>query len=478
MNIFKKFLQRSSSLQYSSIPFKAPRLPNRRLVSSIATMAAASQVHLSPEHAGIFQVPEISKESTQLGSELLQENHDKHHMLFNTEGFHNHIAHHLLTIYALGATTAELQQAFDDHVPYQRSHFPVDDAILADMSDPSKFTEYLGQEKYFNDYMRFFESRFERDGWQNVVNEYLFSGTEVAEELLVRMFAGFLHPLIHLGFGVEFQQPAIIAEALAQAAIHDNWVKKFLVGAEEAAKTSHGQGKSMVELIHEIRANKKLVDSPHWEDPNKVRDGIFKRAPDEMIALASQWTVKPEDLEKKTAEMINADAWFTGAAQRPDKEVKFDFFYMHCMNCSIFFSGFLQQEWMTRESKVRLLEWKGRMDLALYVSRGSAELLTDEITGYKAKHPKEGWEEIFRRVDAMSDDGHASKLVRAIKNGEEACKNYEGDGGEAFPIKGPMWLNLGHMAIDSVDDTGERPKWARNVGFAQAWDKMAARARL
>ena len=28
--------------------------------------------------------------------------------------------------------------------------------------------------------------------------------------------------MIHLGFGIEFNQPAIIAEALAQAAVHDN----------------------------------------------------------------------------------------------------------------------------------------------------------------------------------------------------------------------------------------------------------------
>ena len=30
---------------------------------------------------------------------------------------------------------------------------------------------------------------------------------------------GFLHPIIHLGFGIEFNQPAIIAEALAQYVI-------------------------------------------------------------------------------------------------------------------------------------------------------------------------------------------------------------------------------------------------------------------
>ena len=70
-------------------------------------------------------------------------------------------------------------------------------------------------------------------------------------------FAGFLHPLIHLGFGVEFQQPAIVAEALAQAAVHDNWIGPFLHGAEEAA-ASIDESKGLVQLLNEIRADKKL----------------------------------------------------------------------------------------------------------------------------------------------------------------------------------------------------------------------------
>ena len=32
--------------------------------------------------------------------------------------------------------------------------------------------------------------------------------------------------MIHLGFRVEFNQPEIIAEALAQVAVHDSWIGK------------------------------------------------------------------------------------------------------------------------------------------------------------------------------------------------------------------------------------------------------------
>ena len=273
-----------------------------------------------------------------------------------------------------------------------------------------------------------------------------------------------MHPLIHLGFGIEFEQPAIIAEALAQAAIHDNWTAPFLFEAENiAASSKDGATNTLVELIHETRANEKIRFAPRYDDSNKIRDGIFARAGKEMANLAAKWRVTPDRLAEKTAEMINTTMYFAGAAQRPPKQVKFDFYYIHCTNCSTFFSAFLKQPWLSTENKVRLLEWKGRLDLALYASRGSPELLLDEITNYEPKRPEMGWEGIFERVDALEDDGHASKLIRALANGEVACKPHEAEGGDAFPIKGGMWLQLGHMAIDSVEAPGNN--WVRNTGF-------------
>jgi len=293
---------------------------------------------------------------------------------------------------------------------------------------------------------------------------------------VVDLHLGFYHPLIHLGFGVEFKQPAIIVEALAQAAVHDGWVAKFLHDAEQraAAQKTSTPSKSLVQLMAECRANDKLRKSPHWEDDNKVRDGIFVRAPDEMVQIAAQWRVEPDELEQKTAEMINAVAYFSGAAQSPPRQVKFDFFYMHCANCSLFFSVFLREPWLRVEDKCRLLEWKGRLDLALYVSRGSPTLLVEEVTNYQAKQPEHGWDGIIRRVDAIPDDGHASKLVRALANGERACQPFEaGVADDVFPIKGDMWLKLGHMAIDSVE--AGQPRWVRGTGFEQAWRDIPER---
>lgn len=56
------------------------------------------------------------------------------------------------------------------------------------------------------------------------------------------------------------------------------------------------------------------------------------RARDEMIDYASKWTVNKEggeeELEKKTVEMIQSSIYIAAGAQRPPKEVKFDFFFM------------------------------------------------------------------------------------------------------------------------------------------------------
>ena len=94
----------------------------------------------------------------------------------------------------------------------------------------------------------------------------------------------------------------------------------------------------------------------------------------------------------------------------------------------------------------------------------------DEITNYHLMHPS-GWEGIFDRVVTHEDDGHASKLIRALKHGEVVSKQWEEK--ESFKIKGSMWLNLGHMAIDSVEDSGAT--WVRSAGFDEAWVKFEDR---
>ncbi|OTA23541.1 hypothetical protein BTJ68_12650 [Hortaea werneckii EXF-2000] len=438
------------------------------------TMANASSIRLALGEWPQYYREGILQESANTASDLLQQNHQDHHIFFNQSGFHNHIAHHLLTIYALNAGPGEIQKAYNANVSYQRPPQPLDDNLLAQLHDPEKFNSCLGKERYYHDFLVFFQKEMSDLGWQNVVNKYLLAGDERADDLLARLFGGFLHPIIHLGFGVEFSQPAIVAEALAQAAVHDNYMGKFFSAAERAAESRRGEpSKTMVDLLDAIHDDKQLRDAPKWLDGNKLRDGIIYRAGDAMVQHTSQYHVRPDELELKTAEMINATAYYTAGAQREGKAIKWDFYYMHCVNCSIFYSAFLKADWISEANKCRLLEWKVWNDLAMYASRKCPDIRLDLVRNHQPTQPS-GWDPIQDRACAIEDDGHTSKLIRALAHGQNVCRKYEAR--DEFRVKHDDWLQMAHSVIDSVDVGDSR--WVRSAGFDEAWENVPARAQL
>jgi hypothetical protein len=211
----------------------------------------------------------------------------QHHIFINPEGFHNHIVHHLLTLYGLGASTFQIERAYKDNTNYQRPTGTLEERIVQDMSDPAQFKKYLGKEKYYKDFLVFFQTEMEKEGWEKTLQEYMFAGNELADDIFGRMHAGtstsstkplspsllivsgFLHPIIHLGFGVEFKQPAIICEALAQACIHDTWTSKYLFAVEDALNSNPSNSnktKTIPQLLTDIRADQKLSTAAHWND--------------------------------------------------------------------------------------------------------------------------------------------------------------------------------------------------------------------
>lgn len=130
-------------------------------------------------------------------------------------------------------------------------------------------------------------------------------------------------------YGVEWSQPAMVAMALAQTAVHSNDLGPFMLEAEQAAGSLSADMPPISSLYEAVRANTKLAGAAHMKDANKIRDGVLKRARDEMLELASRVRVKPGQLEEKTAEMYdNAVYIAASAAFHPPKIPKFDFFLM------------------------------------------------------------------------------------------------------------------------------------------------------
>lgn len=184
---------------------------SRRLIAStsLATMATATTIHLTTPGSTHADPSLITPSSSSKASSLLQHNHDQNHIFFNSEGFHNHIAHHLLAIFALGATPEQIQRGFDDNASYQRPLGKVNEKLVNELLEDDgdvvvkdgaqnqqrgkvegKWKECLGKHKYFKDFEEYFARRIDEKGWQEVVKENLFAGTERSEDFLVRMYSG------------------------------------------------------------------------------------------------------------------------------------------------------------------------------------------------------------------------------------------------------------------------------------------------
>ena len=102
----------------------------------------------------------------------------------------DHIVHHTLTLYALGATPEQIQGHYDHNKSYQRLPEPVDDSVIKHLHDVSQFHEYLGNGRYYHDYLIFFQSEIDKKGYENVINEYLLKGDDRADDMLCRLYAG------------------------------------------------------------------------------------------------------------------------------------------------------------------------------------------------------------------------------------------------------------------------------------------------
>ena len=115
--------------------------------------------------------------------------------------------HHLLSLYALGASPETIQKQVNpasqqflclflrihqylEHKKNQRDLGKLDMSIVEQMHDVTKFKTYLNDEKNYHNYLEFFRQEIEKKGYQQVVIEYLLIGDERADDLLSRLYGG------------------------------------------------------------------------------------------------------------------------------------------------------------------------------------------------------------------------------------------------------------------------------------------------
>ncbi|KAM0226829.1 hypothetical protein ACHAPO_012045 [Fusarium lateritium] len=426
----------------------------------MSTEATSTQISISPHNTGLWRI-EQDDLAAQKTAELLEKDLA--------------MLHHILALYGTGANAAQIQKAFDLRHKLQRSVEPRNESVISDLLGSWQTSvQYLGKEEHYPDFLAYFQKQIDDHGYKWVVKEYLLKGNASANDLLLRFHAGVLHSLIQLMYGLEWEQPAIVAEALAQTCVHDvESLGALLLASEVGAKAIRPTPPmpALLDIYKQIQSDSRFDGSVRFQDESKIEDGILKRAQVAMVSLLQQVHVEDAELEERTAEMFQAIVVVaSSAAIHPPYHVKYDFFLMHHVNSAVMYLKNIQQEWMTREEKRRLLEWKIRMDLIQYIARGRPSISVKAIASYEPKIPStSSVREIGNRLQDFGDDGHGIKQARATALCHEVMKNWE-DKPWAVLKGDTIWERIQHMVVDAVEIPG--PLYVRSAGFEEAWVRI------
>ena len=112
----------------------------------------------------------------------------------------------------MGGTEEHLEAIWNQHVALERLAHQTPAPITA-----QTFCDHLGDEEYYQGYLYFFSDLVLKSPLHDVVEEWIFSPRANFEgyngrqpEMLNRLLAGILHPMLYIGYGLEFRYITIL----------------------------------------------------------------------------------------------------------------------------------------------------------------------------------------------------------------------------------------------------------------------------
>lgn len=140
-----------------SLSASDPSTPIPRLLQRISLTNHFNLIYLAQEtmttvnlKQGILNLPGSTRASKKAIERLLAKDFDDHHCYFNDKGFHNHLSHHVLAAYDLGASEELLKAIYDSNASYQRPILldQVEGIVKPGEINESNWKEHLGKPKY------------------------------------------------------------------------------------------------------------------------------------------------------------------------------------------------------------------------------------------------------------------------------------------------------------------------------------------
>ncbi|TFY67493.1 hypothetical protein EVJ58_g1578 [Rhodofomes roseus] len=368
----------------------------------------------APSNACPERFPGITYETKLALTRKLKDNHTQFHAFRNEQGLHNTMPHQLLALFAMGGSTPLYDAVYKKQEAELLTAFQSPEEITAE-----NYHKFLGNKDYYDAYLEYFHRVVFELGFAATLDEYLLSRganypeTGAPRHMVNRLLARSFHPMIYLGYGIEFGVPGLVAEGLAQMAVHPQEAPSLLLASdfeipEDAADapdlpplqagfsslTLNERKRSLLTLkylkgdnkfaVHAFTVLARIVKDDRFkcsalnlkpqEDLSEAAlllEHVGKEVGNAIVEYAADWL--PDDsgayiLESKVEELCWLGTLLYGIGGYQTDGFVADYYLMHIVTSSIFLPSFLA--YLSPASAIVLLRTFLRTTLAWYVARG------------------------------------------------------------------------------------------------------------
>jgi len=335
-----------------------------------------------------------------------------------------------------------------------------------------------------------------------------------------RVVAGLFHPFIQTGYGAEFGSDAMIAEGLAQAAVHSPYTKAPTQQKSQSGSTPPHTLLQILRLAYDSEIMKPVM--PYDPDAllgRRGRDASEGGRPEEIARLTALWFTDgatepaPGELEKKQEELVWLSTLLFVGTGKPGRKPRLDFFLMHINNATLFLPSILKllnayprsqlallKDYLTVILMTLLIRGRPRIDPALLMSYTATPhpppsqhppILVEGALIGDPTHPGDvnPWLAILSAA-LHAEDSHTTKAIRALFYASQrygltaagalgsAGVGKEEEGQETHKginsVDGTLFLRAAGVIIQNMGwvDKGEAAgNWDRSaLGWDAAWE--------
>ncbi|KAJ1653689.1 hypothetical protein IWQ61_006239 [Dispira simplex] len=395
-------------------------------LSQLATTLA--ETHPAPSD----QAPE-QKEVRDLVNRDLRE-HDMYWGGFRI----NHMVHKLYCQWVLGANTERLRAL------YKSSDFLEPARTSSGEITKDNWDQYLGQRSQVPAYLGFFDDQVTQLGFDPSIRSWV-------PKLFNRWLGSLCHPLIHLGYAIEFRDRTALVEAFTMAST----AQITSSSSTKAPELTGFQPTTSPEEVLKAAVKDPLLKVPRGQGAFRARLTELGSSPvqDRIRQWADQWNVLVSD-DILPTQLRQLAILVSGIYVSPrSPEDRPDFFLAHTVTS--LFAAHIILPLLEHSQRKSLLHDLFETTLLVYVVQGQVPiLLPSEEGGHSGFYLPEAYQNLdeaalhekIRQLTVDNNDDHVCKVVRAMFYFEKVYGKTQG-----------LFLQAALKTVDQVSGSGE---WA------------------